>query len=244
MTYEVVCPKGHKLAVDESSAGGRIVCPVCSEPFTVSRPANTGAPLPPVQPANQVICNAPASGCPCVEVSKVAGRPALALGLVLVLLARGCDMIEKRGIERAAAKAQVVEAQFEDPWNKQRSDLERKIATLQEKENPAPEDTKELQDDRNSLRDLDKSRQKALRTFEATTLQDVKIASRDAAANYHMGAYWWQMLFVLGAVILAVGLLMVSSIAQGAERWVALSMIVIITFSLFIIGFAWMPLGP
>ena len=147
------------------------------------------------------------------------------------------------GVDRAEAKASVVQAQFEDPWNKQRGDLERKIAALQDKESPAPDDTKELQDMRNSLRELEKSRQKALRTFEGTTLQDAKIAARDAAANYQMGAYWDEMFFVAGAVILAVGLLMVSSVAQGAERWVALSMIVIITFSLFVIGFAWMPMG-
>jgi hypothetical protein len=162
------------------------------------------------------------------------GRPMVAAGLVLVLLARGCDVLSKRGVDSAIAQAKVAQAQFEDPWTKQVSETERKIATLEEKETPTPADTKEIQDARTSLRDVGKAKQKAFRTFQATTLRDVTIAARDAESAYLISGYWREMLFVFGAIFLALGLLMVSWVAEGAERWVSLTMLAIITVSLFI----------
>ena len=158
----------------------------------------------------------------------------VAAGLVLVLLARGCDVLSKRGVDSAIAQAKVAQAQFEDPWTKQVSETERKIATLEEKETPTPADTKEIQDARTSLRDVGKAKQKAFRTFQATTLRDVTIAARDAESAYLISGYWREMLFVFGAIFLALGLLMVSWVAEGAERWVSLTMLAIITVSLFI----------
>ena len=53
-------------------------------------------------------------------------------------------------------------------------------------------------------------------------------------------AYWREWVFVLSAIVLTIGLLAVSAIAEGAERLVCLIMLAIITFSIFIGGVAWM----
>ncbi len=163
----------------------------------------------------------------------------LAAGLILVLLARGCDLLAKRGVDSVTAQAKVAQVQFDDPWAKQISEIERKIATLEEKETPTPADTKEIQDARTSLRDVEKAKQKALRAFQATTLRDVTVAARDAESAYLISAYWREMLFVFGAIVLALGLLLVSWVAEGAERWVSLTMLAIITVSLFIGSAVW-----
>ena len=47
------------------------------------------------------------------------------------------------------------------------------------------------------------------------------------------------MLFVFGTIVLSFGLLIVSWTAQGAERWICLIMLAIITFSLYVGGIAW-----
>lgn len=167
----------------------------------------------------------------------------LAAGLVLVLLARGCDLLAKRSVDSATAQAKVAQAQFDDPWIKQVSDTESRIAALEEnlkeKENPTAADTKEIQDARTSLRDVEKAKQKALRNFQATTLREVTIAARDAESAYLIGAYWREMFFVFGAIVLTLGLLMVSWVAEGAERWVSLMMLAIITVSLFLGSAVW-----
>jgi hypothetical protein len=41
-------------------------------------------------------------------------------------------------------------------------------------------------------------------------------------------------MFVVGVVVLVLGLVSTSSVAQGAERWVCLIMLAILTFSIFI----------
>jgi lysozyme family protein len=164
----------------------------------------------------------------------------LAAGLVLALLARGCDLLAKRSTDSATAQARVAQAQFDDPWTKQVSETQSRIAALEEKENPTPADTKEIQDARASLRDLEKAKQKALRSFQNGTLRDVTVAARDAESAYLIGAYWREMFFVFGAVVLALGLLMVSWVAEGAERWVSLMMLAIITVSLFLGSAVWM----
>jgi hypothetical protein len=245
MAYQVVCPKGHKLVVEEAHLGRQVTCPACGEPFTVPHaPKDQQVPPLPLSIAAQGASRLPfAPRGVFLGFSAVAGRPMLAVGLILVLLARGCDIVGKRGVDRAIARAHVAQTQFEDSWHKQRSEAERRIAILEEKETPTPEDAKEIQEKRKSLADLEKAQQKAARALTETTLYDLKMISRDAEANYQINSYWREMLFVFGAVVLALGLLMVSSIAQGAERWVSLMMLAIITFSLFIIGAAWMPIG-
>ena len=81
--------------------------------------------------------------------------------------------------------------------------------------------------------------QKAQKNLEAGAWRKLGIAARDAAANNQMNAYWREIFFVFATLILAVGLLAVSWTAQGAERWVCLIMLTILTFSIYIVGMAW-----
>jgi hypothetical protein len=121
-------------------------------------------------------------------------------------------------------------------------DFERRIAAIQDKEKPSPEDPQLLADLRKSLADLQTARQKAQKVFEEGTLRDANIAARDALANNGINAYWREIFFVFATLVLAAGLLAVSWTAQGAERWVCLIMLAIITFSVYVIGIAWTPL--
>ena len=54
-----------------------------------------------------------------------------------------------------------------------------------------------------------------------------------------MSAYWRESVFVVGTILLAFGLFIVSWSAQGAERWISLVMLAIITFSIYVVGLAW-----
>jgi uncharacterized membrane protein len=65
------------------------------------------------------------------------------------------------------------------------------------------------------------------------------IAARTAKTDHTINGYWRELFFVFAAIVLALGLMVVSWGAEGAERWVTLMMLAIITFSLFIGGLAW-----
>ena len=163
----------------------------------------------------------------------------LAIGLILVLFSRGCDSIGKRAVSRAQGKAQMARSTFQDEWEESQMEIERKIEALQSKEEPSPEDSKLITEYRKDLSNLREDQQKAQKALERGTWRDLDIAARDAAASNQIGAYWREVFFVFATLILATGLLAVSWTAQGAERWVCLIMLAILTFSIYIAGAAW-----
>jgi hypothetical protein len=242
MSYEAVCPKGHRLQVTEVHFGKRVSCPTCGESFVVPNLGETAAAVQ-VEPGGKSpgLKLLPA-GIDLGRVSLLAGRPMLALGLILVLLARGCDSIGNRGVERVRQKADMAKTQFSDSWDQKLADTDRKLKTIlekAEKEAPTPEDIAARDDLRKSRDSLDKERRKAQETFESTKYRELLVASRDAAAANRMWAYWREIFFVASTILLATGLLVVSWSAQGAERWVCLIMLAILTFSIYIGGVAW-----
>lgn len=246
MAYEVSCPNGHRLQVTEAHFGERVNCPTCNESFVVPFLGGMPPATPPTTP--------PQPGRPRLDpnrwanpevVSKLshyslmAGRPMMAVGLVLVLLSRGCDNISKRGVERANAKVKAAQEAFEDDWERQRLDLRDKIAALEEKKEPKAEDQKTLSELKTQLTDLSTKQEKAKKAAESGSWRDLKTNARVAEANQRINGYWRELFFVFSSIVLALGLLSVSWTAQGAERWVSLIMLAIITFSIYIGGIAW-----
>jgi len=69
--------------------------------------------------------------------------------------------------------------------------------------------------------------------------QELRQAAREAAQSSALQGYWHAWLFLIGSVCLTLGLLLVGFGGQGAERWICLAMVVVITFSLFVVGAPW-----
>ena len=65
--------------------------------------------------------------------------------------------------------------------------------------------------------------------------------ARDAGINNVMWGYWTEWIFVLGSILLMIGLILVGFTGAGPERIICLAMIAIITFSIYIGGIAWIP---
>ncbi len=65
--------------------------------------------------------------------------------------------------------------------------------------------------------------------------------ARDASIDNVMWGYWTEWIFVLGSILLMIGLILVGFTGAGAERIICLVMIAIITFSIYIGGIAWIP---
>jgi len=212
MDYEVSCPKGHKLRVTEAHFGQQVNCPTCGESFVVPDAASASgesahAPGGVPAAASPSTSGARSSGgsATFTSVSLAVGRPMLALGLLLVLLSRGCDAIGQRGVVRAKAKLRAARSEFYYQY-RDRSSAER--------------DKEEERREKGEWRRLGR-------------------ASSQAAANNDMSAYWREILFVIGTIILAFGLLAVSWNARGAERWVCLIILAIQAFSIYVAGAAW-----
>jgi len=156
----------------------------------------------------------------------------LLLGFLLVIMSRGCDSIGNRYVARAKAQHSNAKALFNDKWQRKMQAIDDEIS--EEKDEG---ERKKLQKERD---DLVKDRGKDQKKLEKGEWRDLEITARDAAANNAINGYWHELLFVLGTMILVVGLIAVGFRGEGAERTICLIMLAIITVSLYVVGVAWM----
>ena len=240
MPYETTCPKGHRLQVSDAHLGQRIQCPACNESFVVPDGSRSPSPGPPNRPEPWKI--APDLASDLGRLSLLAGRPMVAFGLVLVLLSKGCDSISRRGVDRAEAIAQRAVEQFNDDGKAKELAIQREIDEITARGEVKPDDQKRIDELNKRRADLAAASAKDRKAKEAGEWRDLEIAAHAATTDHKINGYWRELFFVFAAIVLSLGLLVVSWGAQGAERWVTLMMLAIITFSLFIGGLAWMPI--
>ena len=236
MPYETTCPKGHRLQVSDSHLGQRIQCPACNESFVVpdgSRPPVAG----PAGQARSAGTSRPTRTSDLGRFSLLAGRPMVAVGLVLVLLSKGCDSISLHGVERAEAMAKKAVEQFDDDAKSKELDIQRQIDEIAARGEIKPDDQKKIDDlkKRGSrpgrfLRQRSQG-QRGGRVAgignrrprgRPPTTRSTAIGANCSSSSPRSCSRWdsWSS---VGA-------------REGAERWVTLMMLAIITFSLFVGG--------
>lgn len=146
-----------------------------------------------------------------------AAQAILMLGLVLVLTARGCDSLGARNIVRLNAKL----AQEQQAFNTKLAD---ELAA-------EPDAVKQ-----GKLRD-GQTVQKATQAKVWNTMQN---AINDASSANMIWGYWREMMFVVGTILLSLGLTAVAFVGQGIERYLSFGLLGIIVFSIYIGGAAWL----
>ncbi len=205
------------------------------------------------------------SALPAVMKDNRAAQWLLMAGVVLVLTARGCDGLGNRNVQRLQAKSAAVEDQFNDEWEDKSLPIQAEIDGLADDRRerqqafqdrsdsgdpPTAEDRQGLDDKlerideeiaekKEEIAKITEEKNKKRREKLSGEWRDLRIASRDAARINDMWGYWREMLFVVGSQLLTIGLLIVGFNGQGAERWICLIMLAIITFSLYVGGTAW-----
>jgi hypothetical protein len=137
----------------------------------------------------------------------------VAVGLVLVVFTRGCDSLGARAVKRADAQYRLARQRLDHRYDKRIEDAEGE-----------------------ELTDLREERTEALEDIEEDEGRHAQLAS----SKYDSKAYWYEWGFLLGSIVLVLGLLGVGYGGNGAERLVALIMLAIITFSIYVGGAAWM----
>jgi hypothetical protein len=157
------------------------------------------------------------------------GQIALMIGLVLVLSARGCDGLALRNSARLQANFELAKSRLKDDRAEAKAGYQKQIDDP--KEQPAVQDTA-----RKKIAEInaDFDRQ------ESELLNGrMMIAARDAENENRTWAYWREMAFVAGSILLSLGLIALIMYGLNAERYLAFGMLAIILFSLYIGGAAW-----
>ncbi|MCC7193744.1 MAG: hypothetical protein IT444_13290 [Phycisphaeraceae bacterium] len=173
-------------------------------------------------------------------VLRYRGYVAILVGLVLVILARGCDSIGGRNVARLQAKYRLATTDFDEKWDSEERDVTRKIDAMMSSTEPGQVDPKLLDELRKQQSTLATDRSRERRSLESGKWAEMRHDADTAAARNNASAYWRECFFVIGAVILAVGLVVMSVTTPGPERWVALVMLAIIVFSIFVVGSPWL----
>ncbi len=238
----VICPNGHRLQIKDAHMGQVVRCPGCQASFvaTVTDDGNDGG-FPMGGYADPA---ARAGGAFSLRslVNLLVGKPLLFVGLLLVLLGRGGDAVGLRAVARTQAQYREAQQNFTNTWDGKARALERQMREVQRELNTAKDQTElrkkqtELQD---KQRDLTVERQKEQDRLEEATWKNLREAADAAANNHQMMIYWYEWAFMIGTLVLMLGLLVLGFTGHGAERWICYIMIAIITFSIYVGGAAW-----
>ena len=169
------------------------------------------------------------------------GRTSLLVGLLTALLARGCDTLAGRQVDRLQAIAATSERNFQHDWERRRDPLEQKRLALQAVANPSTNDQRQLGDLDSQHAQLDKSMKDAQRQLESGMWRQQRSAVRQAENDHLLWGFWREATFLLGTVVLMVGLLAIGFSGEGPERWICLGMIGAIVFSIYVGGAAFTP---
>lgn len=164
------------------------------------------------------------------------GYPCLIAGFLLVIGSKGCDSLGNRWASRLNANAQIAEAKFTANYERQKNALQARLEQLQQADDPNPQRLTELNQE---LRDLTREQSEQSERLKKTTWYDLEVAARLAQANNQSWGYFRELVFVLGSMVLSVGLLVLGITGNSSEKWTCLIMLAIITFSIYIGGLAW-----
>ena len=212
------------------------------ELFPAERPDDTPREFEPVGPIRMAPrAKQPAATTASDPLVRPIGHTSLIVGLLTALLARGCDTLAGRQVDRLRAIASAGEKNFQDQWQRRRAPLEQQQLTLQAEVNPSANDQRQLGELNNQLVQLDQSMKDTQRQLEAGMWLQQRSAVRQAENDHLTWGFWREATFLLGTVILTVGLLAVGFSGEGPERWICLGMIGAIVFSIYVGGGAFTP---
>jgi hypothetical protein len=178
-----------------------------------------------------------------VKYLRPAGMGLAAVGLLLVLTARGCDALADRYAARVVALARVEEESFNQDWSQRRRTLEAEIQTLGNRTSPSQGDTQRLASARVELQKLNDDKSAEQQELSVGRWADLRAAAATVADDNRTWGFWRGILLVFGTFVLVPGLLIVGFVGEGVERWLCLAMLAVITFSLYVGGSAWQAFG-
>jgi hypothetical protein len=161
-------------------------------------------------------------------------RITLIVGLFVVLLARGCDSLDRRYADRLLAKVDASERRFEEDRTRERRPLEVEQSQLASLQNRSAPQQQRLTQVNQLLAKMivDEAAQRQQREREVWT--GFRQTAREAEDEHRIWGFWREAAFLIGTLILTVGLLAVSFDSSGPERWICLSILGAIVFSVYL----------
>ncbi len=173
------------------------------------------------------------------QLIRSVGRGLVVLGVLIVLMSRGCDSLGVRKVARLEALAEIAESDFQRNWDREKSSLEDEQQSLRDRGNLNNVEQQRLNNLPEEISKLDRDKQEEQGNLRRGKWASYKIAAEDASSNNRTWAYWRQVGFLFGTMALAVGLLIVTPTTEGPERWICLAMLTVILYSVYASNSVW-----
>lgn len=170
---------------------------------------------------------------------RTTGRGLIVFGVLVVLMARGCDSLGTRKVARLKAISESAEVEFQRDWERQKSRLEDEQLTLNENPTPSDVDQQRRLSLPQEIAALDQAKRTEQRSLRRGRWHNYQLAAETAGNDNAIWSYWRRLGFLFGTMVLAVGLLGVTPTTEGPERWICLVMLTVILYSVYASGSVW-----
>jgi len=170
---------------------------------------------------------------------RTTGRGLIVFGVLVVLMARGCDSLGNRKVARLNAISESAEVEFQREWERQKSGLEDEQLTLSENQTPSEVEQQRLSTIPQEIAALDQAKRNEQRRLRRGRWHNYQVAAETAENDNAIWSYWRRLGFLFGTMVLAVGLLGITPTTDGPERWISLVMLTVILYSVYASGSVW-----
>lgn len=173
------------------------------------------------------------------QVIRSVGRGLVVLGVLIVLMSRGCDSLGVRKVARLQALADTAESDFQRSWDRAKSLLEDEQTSLSERTDLNNVEQQRLNNLPAEMKKLEREKKDEQRQLRRSKWAGFQIAAEDAESSNRIWGYWRLIGFLFGTMVLAVGLLFVTPTTEGPERWICLVMLTVILYSVYTSDSVW-----
>jgi len=164
-----------------------------------------------------------------IRMFRFAAWPLLAIGLCLVVVSKGCDMLAARQAAYLEARSTYLANYYVKEDARQTKAAESLKKTILDGQGEAADKQKQIEkidkDLKDSLESLEKDRTQVTNSHDLVKL-DFPVSERS-------GAYWRAVLFVLGMAGLVIGLVGGFAASEGVDRWGFVILLGVTLFGIF-----------
>ena len=162
----------------------------------------------------------------------------LLVGLLTIVFSRGCDGIANRSIDKAKAASSLAKSDFETKWDKKEFAIDAEYAidttvTVKADSPEAKANQAKRENKAKALTEMQKAMSKERKELR-DDWYDVGVAAATASEKSKTGFYWRAWLFLIGALILILGLVSLAFKGDKTEKLFSWIIIAITSYAFFI----------
>ncbi len=156
------------------------------------------------------------------------------LGLLTVVVGRGCDSFGEKYAKRQQVLVELAKANTDKSYRQRRSEIQSRIDELQRKPVATALDQQSMVKFQEQLLKADREFAEQQSLLTRTTWLDLDNKSRSASSEHVAWQPFYELITVFGSIVLAYGLLCVAFTGEPIERWGCWILLGVLLASLFL----------